>query len=53
MSVVALLLALFFPPCLTEDSTWCYWDASTQGNGQGVSFVTLSEGDTIYLGRNW
>lgn len=27
------------PPCPTEDSTGCYWDAATQGNGVGTSFV--------------
>lgn len=25
------------PPCATEDSTACYWDADAQGNGEGVS----------------
>ena len=28
------------PPCLTEDSTGCYWDADTHGNGQGQDVVT-------------
>lgn len=27
------------PPCATEDSTGCYWDADTMGNGEGHSFV--------------
>ncbi|WNO27760.1 membrane protein [Microbacterium phage Huwbert] len=26
------------PPCATEDSDNCYWDASVQGNGEGRSF---------------
>lgn len=27
-------------PCVTEDqSTDCYWDASTRGNGDGVDFI--------------
>lgn len=29
------------PPCAEEDSTNCYWDASTRGNGVGTSFVAL------------
>jgi hypothetical protein len=28
------------PPCVTEDSTGCYWDAETQGNGTGHDVVT-------------
>lgn len=28
------------PPCPTEDSTACYWDADTQGNGLGADVVT-------------
>jgi hypothetical protein len=27
-------------PCLTEDSTGCYWDAETMGNGRGHDVVT-------------
>lgn len=27
------------PPCATEDATDCAWDAATQGNGEGTSFV--------------
>ncbi|AWN03617.1 hypothetical protein PBI_HYPERION_102 [Microbacterium phage Hyperion] len=27
------------PPCLTEDSDNCVWDASEQGNGQGSDVV--------------
>ena len=27
------------PPCLTEDSTGCVWNASEQGNGQGHDVV--------------
>lgn len=26
------------PPCQSEDSDNCYWDAQTMGNGQGLSF---------------
>lgn len=28
------------PPCPTEDSTGCYWDAQTRGNGRGQDVVT-------------
>jgi len=27
------------PPCPTEDSPGCYWDASSSGNGRGVDVV--------------
>jgi hypothetical protein len=27
------------PPCPTEDSTGCYWDAALAGNGRGESFI--------------
>lgn len=30
---------LSLPPCPTEDSTHCYWDADTMGNGQGRDVV--------------
>jgi hypothetical protein len=26
-------------PCKTEDSVNCFWDARTQGNGRGHSFI--------------
>lgn len=28
------------PPCVTEDSTGCYWDGETMGNGTGRDVVT-------------
>jgi uncharacterized protein YfaQ (DUF2300 family) len=31
--------AEYLPPCKTEDSSHCYWDAETQGNGQGNDVV--------------
>ena len=37
------------PACATEDATGCYWDATTQGNGEGVSFYTDTEGHTYYI----
>jgi hypothetical protein len=35
------------PPCLTEDSDNCYWDAKERGNGKGHSFTTIN-GETYY-----
>lgn len=32
----------YLPPCPTEDSTNCYWDATVQGNGLGQSFVDIN-----------
>lgn len=29
------------PACATEDSDNCYWDATTQGNGTGLSFTVV------------
>lgn len=36
------------PPCPTEDSEGCYWDASEHGNGEGVDVVAppAAEPDT-------
>ncbi|AXC37862.1 hypothetical protein SEA_JACKO_2 [Microbacterium phage Jacko] len=28
------------PPCPTEDSSHCYWDASNNGNGLGSDVVS-------------
>ena len=41
MSLLLIILAMFLPPCATEDSDNCYWDASTRGNGKGSSFVVI------------
>ena len=30
-----------WPECPTEDSTWCSWDASAQGNGQGSTVINF------------
>lgn len=38
--LVAILMALL-PPCPTEDSFNCGFDATSRGNGEGRSFVTL------------
>lgn len=32
---------IILPPCPTEDSNNCYWDAQSRGNGQGTSFVVI------------
>lgn len=37
-------------PCATEDSTNCYWDATTHGNGQGRSFIDV-DGTAYFLGK--
>lgn len=31
----------YLPPCPTEDSMNCFWDATLQGNHQGQSFVDI------------
>jgi hypothetical protein len=36
-------------PCEYEDSEWCYWNASTMGNGQGQSFIRVFN-HTLYFG---
>lgn len=38
------------PPCQFEDSTNCYWDATTMGNGTGTSFIDLN-GTTYHQER--
>lgn len=41
--VAGLMLAIVgVTPCLQEDSRNCLWDASTQGNGHGRSFVDVA-----------
>lgn len=44
VAIVALSLAFApssdsLPPCKSEDSTSCYWDADTMGNGYGHDVV--------------
>lgn len=36
------------PPCATEDSTNCFWNAAENGNGQGQSFFNI-DGESYYL----
>lgn len=38
----------FIGPCELEDSTNCYWNAPTMGNGEGSSFVNL-DGTITYI----
>lgn len=47
-ALIMALLLLVMPPCVTEDSSGCVWDASTQGNGIGMSFVVIDD-ITYYL----
>lgn len=48
--VSSSLAAALSTPCPTEDSDDCYWDASTQGNGLGSSFVNVA-GSIYPLGQ--
>jgi hypothetical protein len=42
---------MIFPPCATEDSTYCLWDASEQGNGEGFDVINFNEDIYITLTR--
>ncbi|USH44460.1 membrane protein [Microbacterium phage Cassita] len=42
-------LTAALPACSTEDSTNCYWDATTHGNGLGQSFLDIN-GTAYYFG---
>jgi len=37
------------PPCPTEDSVGCYWDAQTMGNGTGRSYTVEPNGTVSYV----
>lgn len=41
IKIFLMLITLGMPACEYEDSENCYWDASTMGNGVGVSFVNV------------
>lgn len=45
---LAVMAVSILPPCPTEDSTNCIWDASKRGNGQGQSFVGIG-GTVIFI----
>jgi hypothetical protein len=40
-ALLAIDLLRWLPPCEYEDSSLCYWDAQTRGNGLGTSFADL------------
>jgi hypothetical protein len=41
-------------PCTSEDQvTACRWDAATQGNGEGRSFLVLPDGTVVPEGPLW
>lgn len=43
---IYILLTLLSPSCKHEEPAgMCHWDATTQGNNQGDSFVTFPLGD--------
>lgn len=48
MEFLLAILVYLLPACEAEDSTNCYWDASTQGNGVGSSFLAIND-KTYYL----
>lgn len=49
LTLMLLLSLLSFEPCEQEDSSACYWNAQTMGNGQGHSFIAVTDTFTIYL----
>lgn len=49
LEAIVALLFILAPSCETEDDTYCSWNASTQGNGEGRSFVALDEGNRFYV----
>lgn len=38
---IPVVWAVILPPCRTEDSDDCYWDAPRRGNRRGDSFATI------------
>lgn len=49
MTFIALALAPLLPACEFEDSTFCTWTATEQGNGIGASYVDIG-GVAYYFG---
>lgn len=47
MTLVISLVDPGLPPCGTEDSSNCIWDAEKYGNGEGKSFIEY-EGSIYY-----
>lgn len=40
--IISLLISIL-PSCSSESDNMCVWDASVQGNGQGVSFIAITD----------
>ncbi len=49
MKILFTLIATMFPPCDTEDSPQCYWDAANMGNKLGYSYVMAGDGTPVYI----
>ena len=49
MNILLALVLAATTPCVTEDSTNCYWDAQSMGNGVGNSFIALEYGADLVL----
>jgi hypothetical protein len=45
---LSILYSAITTPCPQEDSLNCNWNAQEQGNGEGQSYVTLSN-DFIFI----
>ena len=43
MSLLIALAVALSTPCPAEDSTDCYWNAQTRGNGHGHSFIVFGD----------
>jgi len=41
VNLLFTLLMAVLPPCQSEDSNNCAWDAQSQGNKVGTSFVNV------------
>lgn len=41
--IIITFLIAFLPSCTSEDQNMCVWDANVQGNGQGVSFIAITD----------
>lgn len=43
MNTLSLILWLILPPCPSEDSNNCKWDATMLGNQTGQSFFVIAD----------
>jgi hypothetical protein len=48
LGLIVTIALSSLPPCTAEDSTNCYWNARTMGNGQGDSYLTVGDW-TVYI----